>query len=117
MPTINAWYRFIETGGQKWVVFDGKLIPKQDEILESCSEKFRTQPSWGVSGLGNEMDKGGIRKAITDILKMWDFDSSNFHLILKDKVRQSKVSFNLKKLKRYYQVAVRMATIEPCGIT
>ena len=49
--------------------------------------------------------------------KMWDLDSSNFHLSLENKLRQSKASFNSKKLKLYFQSAMRMTTTEPCDIT
>ena len=27
-PNPNTWYRFMETDGQKWAVFDDNLIPK-----------------------------------------------------------------------------------------
>ena len=65
----------------------------------------------------NETNKGGVRNAITDIIKMWDLDSSNFFLSLEDKLRQSKASFNSKKLKLHFQAAVRIVTTEPCDIT
>ena len=41
-PNPNTWYRFMKTDGQKWVVFDGNLIPKRYLILESFSTKFKT---------------------------------------------------------------------------
>ena len=112
MSITNAWYRFIKTGGQKWLVFDGKLILKRDDILESFSEKFRTQIPWVANNLGYETEKGGIRNAIIDILRMWYFDNPR----LEDKIRQSKASNNSKKLKLYYQAAVKMTTIEPCDL-
>ena len=87
ISTINAWYRFIETGGQKCELFDGKRIPKQVEILESFIEKFRIKTPWEVNDLGNETNKGEVRNTITDILKMCDLDSSSFHLSLEDKLR------------------------------
>ena len=68
------------------MAFEGKLIPKRDEILETFSEKFRTQALLGMSNLRIETDKGIIRKAVMNILKIWDFDSSNFHLSLEDKL-------------------------------
>ena len=48
---------------------------------------------------------------------MWDLDSSNFHLSLVDKLRQSNASYNNKKLKLHYQAAMRMVTIKPRDLT
>ena len=47
-PNPNIWYRFMETDDQKWVVFDGNLVPKWDSILESFSIKFKTQSPCGA---------------------------------------------------------------------
>ena len=37
----------------------------------------------------------------------------DFHLLLEDKLRQSKTSYQSKKLKLHYQKATRMATTAP----
>ena len=34
--------------------------------------------------------KGGVNDAITEVLNFWKLDSSDFYLILEDKLRQSK---------------------------
>ena len=39
--STNTWYRVQEIKGQKWVVLDGKLIPKQNAILDSFSNRFK----------------------------------------------------------------------------
>ena len=109
-PNPNTWYRFMDTDGQKWVVFDGNLILKRDAILDSFFTKFKTQSPWRVDGMDQEKRKGGVRYAITEILQFWDLDSLNFHFNLEDKLRQSKISYNSKKLKIHYQTAIRMAT-------
>ena len=54
--------------------------------------------------------KGGVNDAITEILNFLKLDSSDFYLILEDKLRQSKTSYQSKKLKLHYQKAIRMAT-------
>ena len=54
--------------------------------------------------------KGGVNDAITEVLNFWKLDSSDFYLILEDKLRQSKTSYQSKKLKLYYQKVIRMAT-------
>ena len=41
---------------------------------------------------------GGVNEAITEILNFWKMDSLDFHLILEDKLRQSKTSYKLKLL-------------------
>lgn len=42
----------------------------------------------------HEKGKGRIRHAIEATLKMWNLDSSNFHLSLEDKLRQPKQIIN-----------------------
>ena len=54
--------------------------------------------------------KGGVNDATMEILQFWKLDSLNFHLILEDKLRQSKTSYKLKVL---YQKALRMTTTAP----
>ena len=97
MLTITTCHRFIETRCQKRVLVDGKQFLKRDEILGSFSTKFRTQASWGAKDIGSETEGGGVSNAITDILKKWDLDNPKFHLILKNKLRQSKKSYNSKR--------------------
>ena len=63
-----------------------------------------------------EKGKGGVRYAITDTLQFWDLDSLNFHLILEDKLRQLKTSYNSKKLKIHHQTAIRMVTTTPSDL-
>ena len=63
-----------------------------------------------------ETGKGGVRYAITEILQFWNLDSLNFHFILEDKLRQSKISYNSKKLNLYYQKTIRMATTAPSDL-
>ena len=46
MPNTTTWYRFIETRCQKWVVFDGKQVPKRDTVLGLCYAKLKTQEPW-----------------------------------------------------------------------
>ena len=116
-PTTNTWYRFVETEGQKLVAFDGSLIHKRNENLESFSIKFKNQSPWGSEEIGQEKGKGGVRYAIKETLQFWDLDSSNFHLNLEDKLRQSKTSYNCKKLKLHYQTAIKMATTAPIDLT
>ena len=115
-PNPNTWYRFMEINSQKWVVFDGKLIPKIDAIPESFSTKFKTQSPWGVEEIEQETGKGGVRYAITETLQFWNFDNLNFHLNLEDKVRQSKTSYNSNKLKLHYQTVIRIATSWPSDL-
>ena len=57
-----------------------------------------------------EEREGGVRNAITEILQFWNLDSLNFNFNLEGKLRQSKTSYNSKKLKLHYQMAIRMAT-------
>ena len=92
----------METDGQKWVVNDTNLIPKRDSILKSFSTRFKTQSPWGVDEMEQETGKGGLRYAITEILQFWNLDSLNFHFILEDKLRKSKISYNSKNLNLYY---------------
>ena len=91
MLTITTCHRFIETRCQKRVLVDGKQFLKRDEILGSFSTKFRTQASWGAKDIGSETE------TITDILRKWDLDNPKFHLSLKNKLRQSKKSYNSKR--------------------
>ena len=86
-PNINTWYRFMKTEGQKWMVFDGNMIPKRDSILKSFSTKSKTQPPWGVDEMEQEIGKGGVRYAITVIIQFWNLDSLNFHFTLENKLR------------------------------
>ena len=60
-----------------------------------------------------QTEKGGVNDATMEILQFWKLDSLNFHLILEDKLRQSKTSYNNKKLKLLYQKALRMTTTAP----
>ena len=57
--------------------------------------------------------KGGVNDAITDNLNFWKLDSLNFHLLLEGKLRQSKTSYQSKKLKLHYQKATKMVTKAP----
>ena len=108
-PNSNTWYRFMETDGQKRAVFDGNLIPKRDSILDSFSTKFKNQSPWGAEDM-EQTGKGGVNDAVMEILNFWKLDSLDFHLILEDKLRQSKTSYQSKKLKLHYQKTIRMAT-------
>ena len=47
-PNTNTWYHVQEIKGQKWVVLDGKLIPKRNAILDSFSNRFKNQSPWDV---------------------------------------------------------------------
>ena len=78
--------RFMKTDGQKWVVFDGNLIPKRYLILESLSTKIKTQSPWEADEM-EQTGKGGVKDAITEILYFWNLGSLNFHFILEDKSR------------------------------
>ena len=101
MLNPNTWCRFMETDDQKWEVFDGNLILKRDLILDSFSTKFKNQSPWGAEEM-EQTGKGGVNEAITEILNFWKIDSLDFHLILEDKLRQSKTSYNSKKIKLHY---------------
>ena len=107
-PNTNAWYRFQEKEGQKWVVLDGKLIPKRTAILDSFSNKFTNQSPWNEEEL-KQTGKGGVTDAITETLNSWKMNSVDFHLPLADKLAQSKASYQTKKLKLHYQKAMKMA--------
>ena len=64
----NILVPIYEDRRSKRVVFDRKVIPKKDAILESLSTKFKTQSLWGVEDMGQEKVKGGVRYAIEETL-------------------------------------------------
>ena len=111
-PNTNAWYRFQEKEGQKWVVLDGKLIPKRTAILDSFSNTFTNQSPWDKETL-EHTGKGGVTDAIMETLNSWKLDSVDFHLQLVDKLGKSKTSYQTKKLKLHYQKAMKMANTAP----
>ena len=96
---------------------EDNLIPKRDEILESFSAKFRAQELLGAGGMGQEKGREGVRYAIEETLNFWDLDSLNFYLNLEDKLRQSKNSYNSKRLKLHYQTILRIAMTAPRDLT
>ena len=94
------------------MIFEGNLIPKRNAILDSFSNKFKNQSPWDEEEL-EQTGKGGVNDAIMETLNFWKLDSGDFHLLLADKLRQSKTSYQTKKLKLHYQKATRMATTAP----
>ena len=107
-----SWYRFKVVKDKMWLEVDEHSVPKRDPVLRKLARKQQNPLPWDVTDVRSDT-MGKPLQALQDVMKLWNLDSSNFHLQLEDGLREHINSHNNRTMKQIYQASVKLAVTSP----
>ena len=107
-----SWYRFKAVKDKMWMEVDESSVPKRDPMVRQLAQKHQNPLPWDTMDIRSDTT-GKPLPMLRDIMKLWNLDSSNFHLQLEDGLREHINSHNNRTLKQIYKATLKMAATSP----
>ena len=84
-----------------WLEVDEQSVPKRDPVFRKLSRKQQTTSPWDMMNIRSVVMVKPFH-ILQDVIKLWNLDSSNYHLQLEDGLREHISSPNNRTLKQIY---------------
>ena len=106
------WYRFKAVKDKMWLEVDESSVPKRDPIVRQLGQKQQNPLPWDTMDIRSDT-KDKPLPILREVMKLWNIDSSNFHLQLEDGLREHINSHNNRSLKSIYKATLKLAVTPP----
>ena len=107
-----SWYRFKAVKDKMWMEVDESSVPKRDPMCRKLAQKHQNPLPWDKTDIRSDTT-GKPLPMLQDVMKLWNLDSSNFHLQLEDGLREHINSHSNRTLKHIYNATVKLAATPP----
>ena len=107
-----SWYRFKAVKDKIWMEVDESSVPKRDPVFRKLAQKQHNTLPWDKTDIRSDT-MGKPLPMLRDVMKLWNLDSSNFHLQLEDELREHINSHNNPTMKQFYQATVKLVATSP----
>ena len=107
-----SWYRFKAVKDKMWMEVDESSVPKRDPMCRKLAQKHQNPLPWDKTDIRSDTT-GKPLPMLQDVMKLWNLDSSNFHLQLEDELREHINSHNNRTLKLIYKATLKLVATSP----
>ena len=87
MAPRASWYRLKVVKDKIWFEVDEQSVPKRDSVLRKLTRKQQNSFPWDMTDIRFDM-MGNPLNTLQDVMKVYNLNSSNFHLQLEDGLRK-----------------------------
>ena len=101
-----SWYRFNAVKDKMWMEVDESSVPKRNPVFRKLAQKQQNPLPWDKTDMRSDTT-GKPLHILRDVMKLWNLDSSNFHLQLEDGLREHINSHSNRTLKHIYNATVK----------